>query len=119
VLGSVPAAFLGAYVLRLMGDSKSAQHNIEVALGTALLIGAGAMALRFLLDRRAGQSRSALVTDVGPRPLLLVALGIVGGIIVGMTSVGSGSLMIVGLLFIYPTSAPTSSSGPTSPRRCR
>jgi uncharacterized protein len=103
VTGSVPAAFLGAYLLRLMGDSKSAQHNIEVALGTALLIGAGAMALRFFLDRRAGQSRSALVTAVEPRPLLLVALGIIGGIIVGLTSVGSGSLMIVGLLFIYPT----------------
>jgi hypothetical protein len=35
--------------------------------------------------------------------LLLVGLGLIGGIIVGMTSVGSGSLMIVGLLFIYPT----------------
>jgi uncharacterized protein len=103
VLGSVPAAFLGAYVLRLMGDSKSAQHNIEVALGTALLIGAGAMALRFLLDRRGGQHRSAFVTEVQPRPLLLVTLGIIGGMIVGLTSVGSGSLMIVGLLFIYPT----------------
>jgi hypothetical protein len=102
VTGSVPAAFLGAYLLRLMGDSKSAQHNIEVALGTALLIGAGAMALRFVLDRRSGQHRRAFVTDVEPRPLLLVSLGIVGGIIVGMTSVGSGSLMIVGLLFIYP-----------------
>jgi hypothetical protein len=102
VIGSVPAAFLGAYVLRLLGDSKSAQHNIEVALGTALLIGAGAMALRFLLDRRGGHRRSAYITDVEPRPLLLVGLGIVGGIIVGITSVGSGSLMIVGLLFIYP-----------------
>jgi len=33
-------------------------------------------------------------------PTLIV--GIVGGIIVGMTSVGSGSLMIVLLLFLYP-----------------
>jgi len=31
-----------------------------------------------------------------------VAIGIVGGLIVGMTSVGSGSLMIVLLLFLYP-----------------
>src|ERR1700748_85266 len=55
VLGSVPAAFLGAYLLRLLGDSKAAQTHIETALGTALLVGAGAMALRFLLDRRGGQ----------------------------------------------------------------
>src|SRR6201987_850919 len=68
-LGSVPAAFLGAYVLRLLGDSKSAQQHIETALGTALLVGAGAMALRFVLDRRGGQRRTAVVTDVEPRPL--------------------------------------------------
>jgi len=30
------------------------------------------------------------------------AIGVVGGIMVGMTSVGSGSLMIVLLLFAYP-----------------
>ena len=34
--------------------------------------------------------------------MLTLGLGIVGGLIVGMTSVGSGSLMIVGMLFIYP-----------------
>jgi uncharacterized membrane protein YfcA len=103
VLGSVPAAFLGSYLLHLMGDAKSAENNIEVFLGAALLIGAGAMVLRFVLDRAAGHARSAFVTDVNPRPLLTLALGIVGGIVVGITSVGSGSLMIVGLLFIYPT----------------
>jgi hypothetical protein len=102
VLGSVPAAFLGAYLLRQLGDSKSAQNNIEVALGTALLIGSGAMVLRFVLDRRNPERRDAIVTQVLPRPLPLIALGIIGGVIVGLTSVGSGSLMIVGLLFIYP-----------------
>jgi uncharacterized membrane protein YfcA len=102
VLGSVPSAFLGAYLLHLMGNAKSAENNIEVFLGAALLVGAAAMVLRLALDRRAGHSRSAFVTDVHPRPLLTLAIGIVGGIIVGMTSVGSGSLMIVGLLFIYP-----------------
>jgi uncharacterized membrane protein YfcA len=102
VLGSVPSAFLGAYVLRLMGHSKSAQQNIEVALGSALLVGAGAMVLRFLLDRRKGHKRTGAVADVIPRPLPTVAIGIVGGVIVGMTSVGSGSLMIILMLFVYP-----------------
>ena len=102
VLGSVPSAFLGAYLLHLMGNANSAENNIEVFLGAALLVGAAAMALRFALDRRGGHSRSGFVADVRPRPLLTLAIGIVGGIIVGMTSVGSGSLMIVGLLFVYP-----------------
>ena len=40
VLGSVPAAFLGAYLLHLMGDAKTAEKHIEIALGAALLVGA-------------------------------------------------------------------------------
>jgi uncharacterized protein len=103
VIGSVPAAFLGAYLLRALGHAKAAQHNIEVVLGVALLVGAGAMALRFLLDRRSGVRRTAKVGELRPRPLPTIAIGVVGGIIVGMTSVGSGSLMIVLLLFLYPT----------------
>jgi uncharacterized protein len=102
VLGSVPSAFLGAYLLHVMGHAKSAQSNIEVALGIALLVGAGAMVLRFFLDRRSGQRRVGLVHNVVPRPVLTVVIGVIGGLIVGLTSVGSGSLMIVLLLFVYP-----------------
>jgi uncharacterized membrane protein YfcA len=32
-----------------------------------------------------------------------IAIGMIGGVIVGITSVGSGSLMIILLLFLYPT----------------
>jgi hypothetical protein len=103
VMGSVPAAFLGAFLLHELGNSKTAQDNIEIALGVALLIGAAAMTLRFALDRRSGIARTAVVHELAPRPLLTVLVGVVGGIIVGMTSVGSGSLMIVLLLFLYPT----------------
>ncbi len=102
VLGSVPMAFAGAYLLHLMGHSKAAQQKIEVALGVALLIGASAMVLRFMLDRRSGERRTGRVEDVVARPLPTVAIGMVGGLVVGMTSVGSGSLMIVMLLFLYP-----------------
>jgi uncharacterized membrane protein YfcA len=102
VIGSVPMAFLGAYLLHVMGNSKSAQENIEVALGAALLVGATAMVVRYVLDRRSGEGRTALVHDVVPRPLPTIAIGMIGGIVVGMTSVGSGSLLIVMLLFLYP-----------------
>jgi len=102
VLGSVPMAFAGAYLLHLFGDAGAAQSKIEVALGVALLVGAAAMVLRYVLDLRGGYERRAGVRDVVARPLPTVAIGMVGGLIVGMTSVGSGSLMIVLLLFLYP-----------------
>lgn len=103
VLGSVPMALLGAYLLHVMGGTKSAQTNIERILGTALLLGAAAMLLRYYLDSRAGQTRIAQVHDIIAKPLPTLAIGMFGGLIVGMTSVGAGSLMIVLLLFLYPT----------------
>ena len=41
VLGSVPMAFAGTYLLSLFGDSSAAQDRVEMALGAALLVGAG------------------------------------------------------------------------------
>ena len=102
VLGSVPMAFLGAYLLHVMGHAKAAQQNIQTALGAALLLGAAAMVLRYVLDRRSGETRAGGVHELVPHPVRTVGIGMLGGVIVGMTSVGSGSLMIILLLFLYP-----------------
>ena len=104
-LGSVPMAFLGAYLLHVLGGGSAQQQNVETALGAALLAGTAAMVLRYVLDRRSGQQRDGSVARVRIRPLATIGIGVVGGLIVGMTSVGSGSLMIVLLLFAYPALA--------------
>src|SRR5580704_10776066 len=67
-LGSVPMAFFGAYLLRLLGDGSAAETNIQIALGAALLVGAAAMVLRYGLDRRGGNTRGAVVHDLPVRP---------------------------------------------------
>ena len=103
--GSVPAAFGGAYFLHTLSHAKAATHRIELALGAALLAGAGAMMARYFLDRRRGNRRLGLVSQVSLRPLPTLAVGALGGLVVGMTSVGAGSLMIVLLMFSYPTLA--------------
>jgi uncharacterized membrane protein YfcA len=101
-IGSVPMAFVGSYLLHRLGDSSSAQTHVEQVLGVALLVGAAAMVLRFVLDQRGGNRRQGAVSDVVVHPLRTVLIGMIGGVVVGMTSVGSGSLMIVLLLFLYP-----------------
>src|SRR5215472_12613313 len=101
-LGSVPFAFLGTYLLHLLGRTSAAPTHVEQALGAALLTGAAAMVIRYVLDRRAGQDRTAAIRELVVRPLPTVVIGMIGGLIVGLTSVGSGSLMIVLLLFLYP-----------------
>jgi uncharacterized membrane protein YfcA len=102
ILGSVPMAFLGTYILHRLGDARAAEQTIQIILGSALLLGAAAMLLRYVLDRRNGNSRDGVVHELSVRPLASVAIGMAGGLIVGITSVGSGSLMIVLLLFLYP-----------------
>src|ERR1700720_3524736 len=82
-LGSVPMAFLGAWLLREMGNGASDQKNVEIALGAALLAGAGAMVARAILDRRSGRARTGRVAEVAVRPLPTVAIGMGGGLIVG------------------------------------
>ncbi|HEY2551956.1 MAG TPA: sulfite exporter TauE/SafE family protein [Streptosporangiaceae bacterium] len=102
VVGSVPMAFVGTYLLHLFGTGSDAQNRVEQVLGAALLIGAAAMVLRYVLDLRGANERLEQVGKIAVRPLPTVIIGMVGGVIVGLTSVGSGSLMIVLLLFLYP-----------------
>ncbi|MDQ6724767.1 MAG: sulfite exporter TauE/SafE family protein [Actinomycetota bacterium] len=97
-LGSVPSAFLGVLILRSLGSGDVIQGRIKTLLGVALLVAAGAMVAKASFDR----GREPATEPVRVRPLATVAIGVAGGLIVGMTSVGSGSLMIVLLLVLYP-----------------
>jgi hypothetical protein len=101
-LGSVPGALIGSYwISQLAGDVGG---TVKIVLGVVLLIAAGAMIVRGYLSshRAAGVSGDeALRVPVQRVPTLLI--GLFGGLIVGMTSVGSGSLMIVALMLLYPT----------------
>lgn len=109
-VGSVPAAFAGVLLLRSFGNGDHVQDVVKLALGCALLLAVVTMSIRGLLDlRRHGRSwragNSGSGADRPPlvvKPLPTVLIGIVGGVVVGMTSVGSGSLIIVLLLVLYP-----------------
>ena len=109
VVGSVPAAFAGVLVLRGLGDGVVVQARLKQALGAALLLAAGSIAAKGLLQAlaarrptRPGGGRPVGARPFRVRPLPTVLIGVVGGLVVGMTSVGSGSLMIVLLLVLYP-----------------
>src|SRR5437879_11270218 len=79
VLGSVPMAFFGSYLLRQLGHGSAAGKKVEIALGVALLVGAAAMVLRYVLDRRSGNQRIGTIKRVTPRPLPTVLIGMIGG----------------------------------------
>ncbi len=103
VAGAVPAAFAGAAVLNSVAHGKALQNDIELALGAALLVAVGGIAVRTVTQRRSGAHPVDDADWPAVRPLPTVLVGAVGGAIVGMTSVGSGSLMMVALMFLYPS----------------
>lgn len=108
-LGSVPAAFAGVLVSKALGSGARVQEVVQIALGVALLLAVVGLVLRAYLrlrDEGSDAPGDATVTRVTVRPLATVVLGAVGGLVVGMTSVGSGSLIIVALLALYPMLRP-------------
>jgi hypothetical protein len=104
-VGSVPAAFAGVFIDHALGSGQAMQQNIEYVMGGAVFLAAIALMIKLVLDSRA-QKKAADLEQAEPaivvRRALTVAIGVVGGLLVGITSVGSGSLMIVLLMLLYP-----------------
>ena len=100
-VGSVPSAFFGVIFLKWIGDGTRIQSIVTVSLGVVLLVAVAALGVKMVMDHRSPQA-----PDVDARlrvrkaPTLAVGASI--GFIVGITSVGSGTLVIILLLFLYP-----------------
>jgi len=110
--GSVPSAFCGVLLARALGPGAQVQSVIKTALGIALLLAAAGLigkAYIALVERarrrEARGTRSAAPPEPPPlqvRPVPTLLVGAAGGLVVGLTSVGSGSLIIIALLVLYP-----------------
>jgi len=110
-LGSVPGAFAGVLVARALGHGEEIQNVIRLALGIALLVAAGGLIVRAYIrlveHARRRDGRADPLPQGKPqltlRPLPTVLVGAIGGLVVGITSVGSGSLIIIALMTLYPS----------------
>ncbi len=110
-IGSVPAAFSGVFIIRSFGSTRQVQDVTQTALGVALLLASAGLIIRayIRLVQRARVRDGRMPPESKSRPDIVVrkvptlAVGAVGGLVVGMTSVGSGSLIIITLMALYPT----------------
>ncbi|WP_369224118.1 sulfite exporter TauE/SafE family protein [Streptomyces sp. R39] len=110
---AVPAAFGGVFLLRALGDGDALQQRVKYVVGAALMLAVVGMLARMWLDRRrttadGGNGDTGAAGAAGEdahvpvRPVATLLIGLAGGVIVGMTSVGSGSLIIVMLMLAHP-----------------
>lgn len=102
VAGSVPMAFAGAFIIDAWGVGE-AQHHLKLAIGAALILTAATFVLRLYLELSRGVADDFDAPDPVVRPVPTLLVGALGGLLVGITSVGSGSLIMVTLLILYPT----------------
>ncbi len=103
ILGSVPMALLGPHLISWLADPGDLDKVLKLCIGFALLMAALTYTLRLyvnLLRVRGGGGGGDEHPKVRPIPTLLV--GALGGLLVGVTSVGSGSVIMIALLMLYP-----------------
>src|SRR3954453_19237607 len=104
IIGSVPFALAGPWLLhRAVGDSGDLDTVLKECIGFALLFAASTYALRLVINlRRVRSGRPEADPDPHIRPVLTIAIGALGGLLVGITSVGSGSVIMISLVMLYP-----------------
>ena len=105
IAGSVPTAFAGAFIVDTVGTKDEQAAFLKAAIGLTLLLAAATYGVRAYLSNRREAGEGA-VADVPIRPVLTLLLGAVGGVLVGLTSVGSGSVIMVVLLLMHPQLSP-------------
>ncbi len=103
IIGSVPTSFAGAFIIQALGEPEDQQAFLKKAIGVALLLTASTFTLRIYLEMRRGTYNDDNRPDPAVRPIPTLIVGMIGGLLVGLTSVGSGSLIMISLLLLYPT----------------
>ncbi len=106
IAGSVPMAFAGAFVINALGSDAERQTFVKTAIGATLVLTALTYVTRTYIEMRRKIVSDHTDPDPSIRALRTLAIGAVGGLLVGLTSVGSGSLIMVALLILYPMLSP-------------
>src|SRR5690242_12444419 len=104
ILGSVPFALVGPFLIHhIAGSPEELDTLLKKCIGFALLFAALTYALRLWVNlRRVRGGAPDADPDPRIRPLVTVAVGALGGLLVGITSVGSGSVIMIALVMLYP-----------------
>jgi hypothetical protein len=100
--GSIPGGALGFLTIQYMhGHGMNVDHFVRQAIGVVLVIGAIVMVWRTL--RRNGQTSERTGFVNRNRRFSIIGWGLMIGFAVGLTSVGSGSLIAPFLMLLFPT----------------
>ena len=112
-LGSIPAGLLGVvtleYMERILDAEMLKSVMINIIAATLVLVGASLIFREYFMPRPTEDDETPKPNTwngKGPmsrrRRMYTVIFGAMGGYLVGLTSIGSGSIMAIILLLLYP-----------------
>jgi len=104
ILGSLPGSLLGILLIHFLKGHLSAAHldaSLKVFVGLALF--AASLSLPYVRKRKMGLAgKRPAAAQSHSNPWSFLAVGAVVGFLVAVTSVGSGSLLMVFMLMMAP-----------------
>ena len=108
--GSIPGVLIGTLIFAIVSDTEGVEDTIRVWIGLVLILALVAMVGRAFVPARATRLRGPAPmegTNAAVRIAPTIILGFLVGLLVGTTSVGSGSLIVITMLLLYPLLRPS------------
>ncbi|WP_199615646.1 sulfite exporter TauE/SafE family protein [Paenibacillus alkalitolerans] len=103
--GSIPGAAAAVGLLKLFEVFlHSQEHLIRTALGIMLVVVAASILVRQFVLKGAAENKWQKKT-IEEKRWMTIGIGVVLGFVVGLTSIGSGSLFAIALIFLFRLSS--------------
>jgi uncharacterized membrane protein YfcA len=106
-MGSVPGVLVGSWLFSFISDGEAGEEALKKIIGAVLLVAVAVTLFRLRLRKYAAEHAEDELEFSRSRLAIAGVVGLFVGLLVGLTSVGSGTLIAACLLILFPAMLPS------------
>jgi uncharacterized membrane protein YfcA len=106
-MGSVPGVLVGSWLFSFIADGEAGEEALKKIIGAVLLVAVAVTLFRLRLRKYAAEHAEDELEFSRSRLTIAGVVGLFVGLLVGLTSVGSGTLIAACLLILFPAMLPS------------
>ncbi len=106
-VGSIPGVIVGSLLFAQIAGVSNGEELLRNFVGVALLVSVAFSVMRLRLKWFKNTDPTGRLFLTNQRRAVVGGVGLIVGILVGITSVGSGTLIAASLIFLFPTMYPS------------